>query len=198
MSKWLDISVSVKTGMVHWPSDPPVKITKSSLSMGLHTGTHLDAPLHFIKTGKGIDKIPLEVLVGTARVIEIKDARLINPQELKKQHIRSGDRLLFKTRNSATLWKRTAFSKDYVHMTSDSARYCAAQGVKLIGIDYLSVGGYHDDGDETHRVLLKAGILIIEGLDLSKVKAGTYEYICLPLKILNADGAPARVLIRFA
>ncbi len=135
-------------------------------------------------------------MLGAARVIEIADAESIKPEELSRHQLRRGERILFKTRNSA-LWHRTNnFSEDFVYITPEAARYLAGRGVSVVGVDYLSVGGYHQDGGDVHRILLGAGIWLIEGLDLSAVEAGKYELACLPLKIEHGDGAPARAAVR--
>ncbi len=205
---WIDISVTLQDGMVHWPDNPPVQIglmlsmergdvcNVSTLSMGSHTGTHMDAPRHFLAAGKGIDEIPLDATMGSARVIEIHDSESIKPDELRSQQIQHGERILFKTQNSARGWKTQAFIEDFVYISQEAARYLASLGVQTIGVDYLSVGGYKKDGKETHQALLGAGIWIIEGLNLSQVQPGTYELICLPLKIAGGDGAPARAILR--
>ncbi len=204
----IDISVTLKSGMVHWPGDPPVKIKSthsmakgdaanvSKIDMGSHTGTHMDAPYHFIRSGKGIDRMPLDATIGEARVIEIHDAVSITPEELKRHRICRGERILFKTKNSSRYWKKNFFVTDFVYIASEAAKYLARCGIRAIGIDALSVGEYKEDGALTHRTLLKAGIWIIEGLDLSKVRAGKYELICLPLKLWHGDGAPARAVLR--
>jgi len=165
-----------------------------NINLGTHSGTHMDAPLHFIAKGKGIDRMPFDATIGPARVLEIKDKECIKIQELKRHHIKIGERILFKTRNSS-YWKNGTFNKNYVYISLEAAKYLASLKVRLIGVDYLSVGG--KDGIETHKILLKTGIWIIEGLDLSKVKPASYDLICLPLKILNSDGAPARAIIRY-
>lgn len=203
---WIDISVTLKSGMVHWPRDPAIQIKRvrnidqgdhcnvSHISIGSHTGTHMDAPLHFLRKGKGLDQMPIDATIGPARVIEIKDKESIKAEELKSHGIRSGERILFKTINSR-YWKSNAFRKDFVYIARDAARYLAQQKVRAVGIDYLSVGGFYKDSLETHQALLKAGIWIIEGLNLLKVKAGRYDLVCLPLRIFNSDGAPARAVI---
>lgn len=206
-SKWIDISVTIRSGMVHWPGDPAVHITRtknidkgdkdnvSFIKMGSHTGTHMDAPLHFIKKQKGLDEVPLDAVIGPVRVLEIKDKHSIGVKELKSYSIKSGERIIFKTKNSS-YWKRSVFRKDFVYIPSEAAAYLVSSGVRTVGVDYLSAGGYHKDGAQTHKILLKAGIWIIEGLNLSAVKPGDYNLICLPLKIFNSDGAPARAIIR--
>ena len=207
-SSWIDVSVALRNGMVHWPGDPQFEIERvhdmsegdsnnlSRIHMGAHSGTHIDAPLHFIASGKGIDEMPLEVTVGRARVIEISDTVSIKPRELRHHRIQRGERILFKTSNSPRLWKTNSFVEDFVFISKEAARFLAERGVMLVGIDYLSVGGYKRNGSEVHRMLLEAGIWLIEGLDLSRVAPGKYELICLPLKILNGEGAPARAVLR--
>jgi arylformamidase len=206
--KWIDISVALHNGMVHWPDNPPVKIERmkdmdkgavcnvSIMSLGAHTGTHMDAPLHFIKNGRSLDKLPLEATIGHARVIEIKDPVMVRPDELRGHNLRRGERILLKTRNSVGCWKTDAFVKDFVYISREAAQHVVDRGIGTIGVDYLSVGGFHRDGLETHRILLGAEIWIIEGINLSKVKPGKYELVCLPLKVLGSDGAPARALLR--
>ena len=205
---WIDISVPIHTGMVHWPDNPPVLVeymlhiergdisTVSTLSMGSHTGTHMDGPSHFLLEGKGLHEMPLDAAIGRARVIEIRDPESIKPGELQPHNIRQGERLLFKTLNSTRYWKTDTFVEDFVYLSQEAARYLASIGVQTVGIDYLSIGGFKKDGLETHVALLEAGIWIIEGLDLSQVEPGTYELICLPLKIADSDGAPARAILR--
>lgn len=205
---WRDISVSVRDGMVHWPDNPPVKIrrildmkkgdrcTLSTLSFGSHTATHMDAPAHFLKGGAGIDRMPFEVAIGPARVIEILDKHSVKPDELKRHKIKKGERILFKTLNSSRCWRSDRFIKDFVHIPGDSAHLLAKIGPRLVGIDYLSVGGFHKDGRETHRALLSKGVWILEGVNLSGVNPGRYKMICLPLRLPGADGAPARAILR--
>ncbi len=205
---WIDISVPLQSGMVYWPDHPPVRIERvkniecgdianvSAISISSHTGTHIDSPLHFLRGGKSIENMPLEATVGPARVIQIKDTESVKSEELRKHRIRRGERVLFKTRNSLRCWKTNTFIEDFVFITKEAARFLAERGVKVVGIDYLSVGGFKGDIVETHHILLKAGVWIIEGLDLSQVKPGRYELICLPLKLKQGDGAPARAILR--
>ena len=207
-SPWLDISVPIRDAMVHWPGDPSVRVERvhsmergdaanlSAISMGVHTGTHMDAPLHFIREGKGIDDIPLDVVVGRARVIEIYDTESIKPEELTRHRLRRGERILFKTPNSSRVWKTDAFVEDFVFISKEAASFLAERGVRVVGVDYLSVGEYHGEGQEIHRRLLSAGIWLIEGLDLSLVEPGRYYLICLPLRIDKGEGAPARAILR--
>jgi arylformamidase len=204
----IDISVPLRSGMVHWPDNPPVRIERmldiehgdvanvSTLSLGSHTGTHMDSPLHFVRGGEGIDRMPLDATMGRARVIEIQDPTSINPEELVPHGIGRGERILFKTRNSALIWWTQDFIEDFVYISREAARYLAEREVRTVGVDYLSVGGFHKDGVERHQALLGAGIWVIEGLDLSGVEPGEHELICLPLKVEEGDGAPARALLR--
>lgn len=168
----------------------------SRLFMGSHTGTHMDAPFHFIRKGRGLDEMPIDATVGDARVIHIYDPISIKPGELARHKIRKGERILFKTRNSSRCWKTARFLKDFVYVTREAARELARIGVRCVGVDYLSVGGYFQDGVQIHRTLLERGIWIIEGLDLSKAKEGRYHMICLPIKVLKSDGAPARAVLK--
>lgn len=205
---WIDISSPVRNGMVHWPSDPSIQIGRtrdmergdssnvSTISMGSHTGTHMDAPVHFVPGGEGIDKMPLDTAMGQARVVEIQDIESVKPEELVKHHIRRGERILLKTRNSQRNWGAGAFIEDFVFISNEAAHFLGNRRVRLVGVDYLSVGGYKRDGAEIHRILLGAGVWIIEGLDLSGVEPGKYHLVCLPLKLVNGDGAPARAVLR--
>ena len=206
--KWIDISVTIRTGMARWPDNPEVRVermmdmerghvcTVSTLSMGSHTGTHMDAPAHFIRHGQGLDQMPLEATIGPARVIAIRNREAVKVDEIHPRKIRRGERILFKTRNSTRSWKMDAFDEDFVYISKEAAQYLAERKIRAVGVDYLSVGGYRRDGVETHKALLGAGIWIIEGLNLAKVAPGRYELVCLPLKILNSDGAPARAILR--
>ncbi|HEY5946724.1 MAG TPA: cyclase family protein [Kofleriaceae bacterium] len=206
---WIDVTVAIRDGMVHWPDNPPIVVERvldmargdaanvTKLSLGVHTGTHVDAPVHFDPNGAGVDAIPLAALCGPARVIAIADPHEVTVHELAAANVRAGERILLRTRNSPAAWQRPTFAEDAVHLTLDAAFWLAAQQVKTIGIDYLSVGGYAaGNGEDVHRALLGAGIWIIEGLDLSAVPAGACELMCLPLKIAGADGAPARAFVR--
>ena len=207
-SKWIDISWPIRPGMVVWPGDPKVtvrplkEISKggssnvSRLAFSAHTGTHMDAPRHFFVDGRPLDELPLDAVIGPARVIAIRDPESIKVDELRRHRLRRGERILFKTRGGADRLHHAAFDPSYVYITREAARFIAECGVRTVGIDYLSVGGYKRDSAETHRELLGAGIWIIEGLDLSRIRPGRYYLICLPLRIVGADGAPARVVLR--
>ena len=205
---WIDISVPFYSGMTHWPDNPAVEIKKmlamekgavcnvSLMAMGAHTGTHMDGQNHFIRDGKGVDEVPFDAVIGRARVIEIKDHVCIKPEHLRPHKIKRGERILFKTRNSAHSWRTDAFDEDFVFISKEAAQHLVDCGIQTVGVDYLSVGGYRRDGVETHQILLGAGVWIIEGLNLSKVKPGKYDLLCLPLKVRGCDGAPARALLR--
>jgi len=207
-SLWIDVSVTLRTGMVNWPGDPPVRFshamsiergdpcTVSQLELGAHTGTHMDAPAHFVRGGTGIDTMPLEAAIGPARVIAISDRESIKVEELAGHDIQPGERMLFKTHNSEHCWDTDSFVEDFVYLSAPAAEYLVERRVRLVGIDYLSVGGFQADGEETHQTLLRAGIWIIEGLDLKQVRPGRVELVCLPLKVAGGDGAPARALVR--
>lgn len=205
--RWIDVSVGLYSGMAHWPDNPPVEIDRmldielgdpanvSKLSLGAHTGTHMDAPLHFVAGGAGMDEMPISATVGRARVIEVQDPESVKPADLRPHGIRPGERVLFKTRNSGRCWPPERFVEDFVYVSKEAARYLAAREVRTVGVDYLSVGGFRRDAAETHTALLGAGIWVIEGLDLSAVEPGEYELVCLPLKVLGGDGAPARAIL---
>jgi len=207
-SQWIDVSVTLRTGMVSWPGDPPARIshaldmekgdpcTVSLLEMGAHTGTHMDAPAHFVRGGPGIDTMPLAAAIGSARVISIRDRTSIKPDELVRHSIRRGERVLFKTHNSDHCWDTDSFFEDFVYLSVTAAQYLVERQVRLVGIDYLSVGGFSADGKETHQALLNAGIWLIEGLNLKRVRPGRVQLVCLPLKIAGADGAPCRAIVR--
>jgi len=207
-SPWIDVSVRIRNGMVSWPGDPPARIshakdmergdpcTVSLLEMGAHTGTHMDAPAHFVRGGIGIDEMPPDAAIGSARVIPIRDRESIKTDELVRHSIRRGERVLFKTRNSDHCWDTDSFVEDFVYLSAAAAQYLVERQVRLVGVDYLSVGGFRADGVETHQALLKAGIWILEGLNLKRVSPGRVQLVCLPLKIAGGDGAPARALVR--
>lgn len=207
--KIIDISVNVQEGMVTWPGDPEVKIdwvarigegsdaNISVLNYGLHTGTHIDVPLHFVKDGWSMDELDLGVLVGACEVVQVPDdCDLIGRQDLEALEIECFERVLFKTRNSHS-WPKDAltFDKDFVALGPSGADYLVEKGCKLVGIDYLSIAPF-DDPPTTHVRLLEAGVVILEGLDLSDVEPGRYELICLPIKLMGREGAPARAILR--
>jgi arylformamidase len=205
---WIDVSVTVRHGMPHWPGDPPIVVTRhldlargdpcnlSHVAMGAHSGTHMDAPVHFLHGSPGLDTMPLDATIGEARVLEITDRRHVTAEELASHELQRGERVLLRTANSERAWEHESFVEEFVSIDESGAAHLAEVGVRTVGIDYLSVGGYHDDGAAVHRTLLAAGIWIIEGLDLGAVRGGRYELICLPVKLHESDGAPARAIVR--
>jgi arylformamidase len=205
---WIDISAPLRNGMVAWPGDAPFERTStfeiangdpcnlSQISTTVHLGTHMDAPRHYLDGAAGIETMPIAATIGPARVIQIHDEQAIRIAELERHGLAQGERVLFKTRNSENCWKTDHFQKKYIYIPPESARYLADRRIQTVGVDYLSVGGFDDGGAETHRILLKAGIWIVEGLMLGHVQPGEYEMVCLPLKILGGDGAPARAVLR--
>ena len=201
-----DISVPIRDGMLHYTGNPPVHVRRvssledgdqvnvSELDMGAHSGTHVDAPDHFLNGGAGAEMLPLESLIGPAEVVDATSATvaldLVTLRDLELLPP-GAERILFKTRNSQ-LWSRNEFTRDFVRLDGEAAAYLVERGVKLLGIDYLSIGDA-----EAHRTLLSAGVVCVEGLDLRGIEPGSYELVCLPLKLVGSDGAPARaVLIR--
>ncbi|HTS19283.1 MAG TPA: cyclase family protein [Verrucomicrobiae bacterium] len=210
-----DISVLVHNGIPTWPGDPKLSMTLASsiakggvvnltrLEMGAHTGTHMDAPFHFYKDGSGTDELPLDVLLGRCRVFDLTDiTEHISPAILERCDWKVvGDedvtRALFKTRNSRH-WANDdcEFDREFLALTGDAAMQLVHRGVKLVGVDYLSVEAYGSKTHPVHDTLLGAGVVIIEALNLSEVAAGDYELIALPVKLKGADGAPARVVLR--
>jgi len=204
---WIDVTRPIFHGMPSWPGDPEPLIERfatigpesfcntSKLSMSVHTGTHMDAPLHFIEGAASMDAMPLDAVIGEARVVQINDPIAVRPQELPADLTR-GERILFKTRNSAELWAKPGFQRDFVYISHAAAKVLAEKRVRTVGVDYLSVGGFHADMQETHLTLLGAGIWVIEGLDLSQVEPGRYEMICLPLRLQGTEGSPARAALR--
>ena len=205
--KLLDVSVPLAAGLPAYPGNPdfelqPVKriadggsSNVSKLVMGTHTGTHVDAPRHFFDGAMGVDALPLDLLLGRARVVEIGKRGGIGAEELAAAGLREDIRVLLKTSNSA-LWNGERFHEDYTHLTEAGARYLVDQGVKVVGIDYLSIEQFKKAGAPAHRALLSQGVVIIEGLNLSEVDAGMYEMYCLPLRVAGGDGAPARVILK--
>jgi arylformamidase len=202
-TEWIDLSIPIYDGMIHWPDNPPIELhaimhvergdicTVSALKMGTHTGTHIDGPIHFLPRSPGTDSVSLQNLIGPARVIEIEDPSAVRWTELRKHNIGHSERLLFKTLNSQRCWNSSEFVSDFVSLAEDAANHLAELETLAVGIDYLSMGS-----PEVHRTLLGAGVAIIEGLNLSKVSLGEYELFCLPLMIRGGDGAPARALLR--
>jgi len=200
-----DISVTISPNLVVYPGDPPVEITPvsqvgtngmpnvSRLSLSTHAGTHVDPPFHFLANGTKADQLPLEALIGDCEVVDIGIEDEITIPVLQKFKI-SSERVIFKTKNSL-LWERKEFARNYAYLTMATAEYLAARKLKLVGIDYLSIEKFDSRTPQAHLALLKAGVVILEGLNLSGVSAGKYQLVCLPLKIADGDGAPARAVL---
>jgi arylformamidase len=211
-SEWIDISYPLSKDMIHWPENPvppsvesntftikgsSVNVTMSQMTINTHHGTHIDAPRHFFPDGKTIDQMPVDAIMGPARVIEIKDIVSIKPEELADHNIQPGERILFKTVNSS-YYQKGKFVEDFVYISTEGAHYLRDKKVSVIGIDYLAIGSFRDKENlvEVHKVLVGNGIWVIEAINLSAVKAGMYEIICLPIKIANGDAAQARAILR--
>lgn len=204
-----DITLTITPNLVTWPGDPKVileRVSKiedgananvSHLDLGVHTGTHMDAPVHFLQGQAGIETLDLNVLIGPVLIIEVPDSvPVINASFLKSiDWSKDTQRVLFKTRNSH-YWEvdDQEFHRDFVAINADGARYLIEKEVKLIGIDYLSISPWKQSRP-VHQAFLKAGVIILEGIDLSKVVAGRYQLCCLPMKLGGSDGAPARVVL---
>jgi arylformamidase len=202
-----DVTVTLHDRMPTWDGEPPptrhpVKqigvngesALVSVLTMGLHCGTHIDAPCHFIPGGAGVEALPIEALVGPCRVVEVAASPLVEPADLDPVAVGT-ERLLLKT-PSQHFWSDPSFRTDYVALSPASAAWLVRQRVRLVGIDYLSVDPYDADPATVHLTLLGAGIVVLEGLDLRAVPPGDYDLAALPLKLAGADGAPARVVLR--
>ncbi|MCS3662067.1 cyclase family protein [Salinibacter ruber] len=210
MSDLIDISVTIGEDLPIWPGSPGFRLEAlermdegdeanvSQLTCDVHTGTHIDAPRHFVDDGKTVDQIPLDALVGLVLVARVPDeidtitAEVLNDLGIPNET----DRLLLHTQNS-TLWSRypASFQQDYVALSPDAARWVVDHGIRCLGVDYLSVQHY-DDGPETHQILLEGSVVIIEGLNLSSVPAGWWELCCLPVKLEEAEAALARAALR--
>ena len=207
--RWIDVTVPLQNGMPNWPGDPECHITKAAsmdegavcnlthLNLSAHTATHMDAPRHFIANGLTMEQMPLDAVIGPCRVLDLQAVEnQITPADLEPHELQGGERLLFKTRNSARSWALNHFDRDFISIRADAAQFLVDHGVKTVGVDYLSIGGFEKDVVETHQIMLGAELWVIEGLNLSGIKAGAYELLCLPLKIEGADGAPCRALVR--
>ncbi len=206
-AKIYDISVDIQKGMPTYPGDPKYKSRKLKsvehdgyeihrLTLGNHTGTHVDAPAHFVEGGATITELPLDILTGRVRVVEIVDKEKVGLQEIQNLQLENDFRILLKTRNSSLWKKKKRFQKNYVYLTLDAAQYFAENDIKLIGFDYLSLEKFGDSNHPVHRYLLGNQVIIVEGLNLSEVEPGEYEMSCLPMKLTGLDGAPARVILR--
>lgn len=205
-----DISLDISPTLPVWPGDPRVILERvsnidlgdpanvSRIEMGVHTGTHIDAPFHFLGGDSDtVENLPLDVLIGETQVVHLRDnVSMVTAEILQQAEIQSQTtRLLLRTRNSQ-LWEKneTEFTTNFTAITTDGASYLVDHNIKLIGVDYLSVARY-ENPEPTHKILLRAGIIIIEGLNLFHVPEGNYDLVCLPLKIPGSDGSPARVVL---
>ena len=201
-----DISVPLGEGLPAYPGDPRVLVEPAltldrgdganvcRITLAGHSGTHVDAPSHMLANGATLDSVPLTLLMGRALVADLRGAREIGPAELAGLPLRGEERLLLKTDNSL-LWGVPGFQAEYVSLNAAGAEFLLQAGIRLVGIDYLSIESFQGDGS-VHRALLGAGVVILEGLDLSAIEGGVYELLCLPLRIPGADGAPARAVLR--
>lgn len=202
-----DISIPLHTGLTVYPGNPEVRVEPqqeiakggssnvSTLSLGSHSGTHVDAPRHIVEGAAGVDAIPLDVLMGPALLVAFgDDVRAIDAAMLRALDLSGQQRLLFRTRNSSFI-RGAEFVRDYTYVAPDAAAYLVEIGVRLVGVDYLSIEQFHSGHHMTHKTLLHAGVVIVEGLDLSEPPAGRYDLRCLPLRIANGDGAPARAVL---
>jgi arylformamidase len=204
-----DISVTISPHLPTWPGDPRLELEKfesmdkgahnnvTRISSSLHLGTHVDAPYHFLNDGRTVEQLPLDVLTGPCYVVQLPDGvEAITSEVLERTEVTSEmKRVLFSTSNSH-FWARgeSSFQTNFVAITEDGAEWLVERGVQLVGVDYLSIAPY-GDSVPTHTVLLKAGVVVVEGLNLSNVMRGFYDLYCLPLKIAGSDGAPARAIL---
>jgi arylformamidase len=202
----IDVTLPLDATLPTYPNNTPFSLEPvkrlargdssnvSTLHMSAHGGTHVDEPRHFFDDGAGTDALALDILMGRARVIEVTSGTGIAAEDLANEDFSKDVRILIKTRNSR-LWGSAEFRADYVGVTESGARHLVDHGIKLVGVDYLSVEKYKTPGAPAHHVLLGAGTIVIEGLNLRDVEPGIYDLYCLPLRIVGSDGAPARVVL---
>jgi arylformamidase len=205
--KLIDVSVPLDENLPNYPNNTPFSLEPikrvargdssnvSSLHMSAHAGTHVDAPRHFFDDGAGTEALPLEMLIGRSRVVELTTRKGITADDLAHVDLSEDVRVLIKTHNSR-LWGSPEFQPDYSGVSESGARYLVERGIKLVGVDYLSVEEFKKPGAPAHHVLLGAGVIVIEGLNLRDVEPGIYEMFCLPIHVVGSDGAPARVVLR--
>jgi arylformamidase len=206
MSKFIDVTVPLSSEVACFPGDPcfqsevshaiaagdPYNVSR--LALGTHTGTHVDAPYHFLPDGATVDELSLDLLMGKVRVVAVAAREAVEREHLEQLDLRDDLRLFFKTRNSGQL--RQPFQPDFVYLSPDAATFLVQVGIKLVGWDYLSIEKYQSKDFATHHTLLGEGVVIVEGLDLSQVEPGEYDMVCLPLRLQGGDGSPARVVLR--
>lgn len=208
MAKIYDISSPIRDGGLIYPGNPPIHIelqqavargagaNVSHVDFGSHTGTHVDAARHFFDDAQTVDRIPLETLMGPAVLLAVPDdVMAVTREHLAGQFASGTQRILLKTRNSAFLTQDPVFHPDFTYLAPDGAAFLVEQEVRLVGIDYLSIEQFHSGHHLTHLTLLRAGVVIVEGLDLSGVVPGAYDFRCLPIKLVGGDGAPARAVL---
>lgn len=206
--KFHDITLPITSGMLTWEGDRKPQINrlktiekngsaKSEIVLGSHAGTHVDAPAHFLENGAGVESFSPDVLIGECQVVDLTgiQGREITVLDIKSVGMKEGDRILFKTTNSSLL-QNSEFTSDYVSLSAEAAQYLIENGVRLVGTDYLGIEKRGAEDHPTHKTLLSAGVVIVEGLNLLSTEEGRYELICAPLLIPGADGAPARVFLR--
>lgn len=206
-NKLYDISVPIGPDSHVIPGDPKFKhrlyrsmetgdpYVVHKISLGNHTGTHVDAPSHFIKDGATISDLSLEVMNGRCRVIEIHHSEKIDVPELQQSVLVDDFRVLFKTRNSLLYGAYKHFHKHYIYVTAEAAKYLVENGIKMVGFDYLSIDRWGDETYPAHKTLLENGVILVEGLNLAEVDEGEYDIACLPLPLGGLDAAPARVIL---
>jgi len=205
--KYYDISLNLSSRTVRWVTSPPLELherrrmsrgdhnNSSAVSMSVHSGTHVDAPFHFVPDGAAIDALPLDLFIGPAIVHAVETKSYITAEHIAAVDLKGANRVLFKTRNSQLL-KRSDYEPDFVAFSVEAAEALVARGVKLVGLDYLSVAHAGDEQVPVHRAFLDHGVALLEGVDLSAVEPGLYELICFPIKLHGSDGAPCRAVLR--
>lgn len=205
--RYYDISLNLSADTVRWITSAPFELherrrmkrgdhnNSSGATMSLHSGTHVDAPFHFAPDGEAIDALPLETFIGPALVHAVEADRYIKAEHVAAIELEGITRVLFKTRNSALL-KRQTYEADFVAFSVEAAEALVAKGVKLVGLDYLSIAHAGDEQVPVHRAFLDRGVVLVEGIDLSRIDPGRYELICFPIRIRGADGAPCRAVLR--
>lgn len=204
--KYYDISLSLSAETVRWLTSPPFELIErrrmskgdannsSALTMSAHSGTHLDAPFHFVPEGKTIDALPLEVFIGPALVCAIEGEKYITAEHVASLKLEGETRVLFKTRNSRLL-RQPQYDPSFMAFSLDAAKALVDRGVKLVGLDYLSVARA-DEQVPVHRAFLDHGVVLLEGVDLTEINPGRYELICFPIRLRGSDGAPCRAVLR--
>lgn len=207
MTKFIDVTVPLSAELPTFPGDPPFQLEATHrmgkgdsynvarTTLGTHAGTHVDAPFHFIQDGATVDELALDILIGKVRVVDLLGRDVVERADLEALDLREDLRVLLKTRNSGLL-RQPSFQEDYVYLAPEAATYLAQVGIKLVGFDYLSIEKFGSRDYASHLALLEAGVVIVEGLDLSEIEPGEYDMVCLPLRIAGGDGSPARVVLR--